>query len=134
MERVNEQDKEGLWDLIWKNQHPADCSKARFLVHFRGVGGFGYQIHLLARELEYAVRSNRVLLFAGIWIFTDPELCPKRDHECYFQPLSSCTLADIAPGFDAEAPPPPECTCTQHRDGVVNMTGAHTYTRSGGNR
>lgn len=52
---------EGL-DVIWKNQHPEDCSKAKFMLAENFYQGFGSEIHVIGQYLTIAISLGRVLL------------------------------------------------------------------------
>ena len=84
---------------LWDMQHPPDCRSARLLVlDFDGFGGdgFGSIVHTTASALAEAFYENRTLVFGGTALpyRPGPWTCPGHDLECYFHPLSSCTLSD----------------------------------------
>ena len=87
---------------IWEHQHPEDCASQNFLLYAgdNSVGhGIGSTLHLATWALAEAMSAGRILLFAatpdGIW--TRGEFCDgyKTFYECYFEPVSSCTLNDL---------------------------------------
>lgn len=99
----------GFWnamEVIWKNQHPPDCSKAKFLVSNGYGSGFGSQVHVEGNGLTIALNTGRVyLMHPGgperlkhfMYWQTDNSHCKsqkKRTLECYYEPWSSCTLQD----------------------------------------
>ena len=92
---------------IWHLQHPADCRTARLLVldfdGFQG-DGFGSIVHSTASALAEAFFENRTLVFGGTALpyKPGPWSCPQHDLECYFRPLSSCTLSDSTPAERAK--------------------------------
>ena len=94
-------------DAIWRNQHPTNCSEAKFLVVQSTLkSGFGSEIHVLGSYLAHAMNLNRALLLHPKSAFewqTDVPFCRHGNDnaesvvlntECYFEPLSSCTLRD----------------------------------------
>ena len=60
-------------EAIWRNQHPADCSKARFLVAEGWPQGFGSEVHVIGVGLAVALKTNRVFIM-------NPEGVPEHDH------------------------------------------------------
>jgi hypothetical protein len=97
-------------DEIWRNQHPKDCSKAKFLITGSHVGGFGSELHVMGAILGLAMEMGRVYLQNPLvpdlqrWEM-DNHHCRsqnKTNLECYYEPWSSCTVFD-AFGPDAMA-------------------------------
>jgi hypothetical protein len=106
--------EEGM-DVIWKNQHPDDCSKAKFLIGGGWESGFGSELHVLGTGLALALKMNRVYLLLATngdsgrmdkmhsinkWQ-VDIDYCRKQNNtnlDCYFEPWSSCTLDDALAG------------------------------------
>jgi hypothetical protein len=95
-------------DEIWRNQHPPDCSKAKYLIAGNHVGGFGSEMHVTGSILALALEMGRVYLQNPIvpdimkWE-SDNQHCRsqnKTNLECYYEPWSSCTVLD-ALGPDA---------------------------------
>lgn len=92
-------------DMLWKNQHPEDCSKAKFLIAEGWPQGFGSEVHVLGVGLAVALRTNRVFMI-------NPEGTPEHDFlnntwqvqnkfcrglgnkksalDCYFEPWTHC--------------------------------------------
>ena len=60
--------------------------------------GFGFEFHAASAALSTAIELNRVLLFAEFLTARyRNDFCRSRGYQtfdCYFEPLSSCTLAD----------------------------------------
>jgi hypothetical protein len=89
---------------IWKNQHPTDCSKAKFLISNNWNGGFGSEIHVAGAALGLAMNLNRVFLQNPFtldnleWQVNNPfcknQSPQKHNLECYYEPWSSCTIHD----------------------------------------
>lgn len=87
-------------ELLWKHQHPEDCSKAQFAVssgHMKG-NGIGSILHVSGFHLAAALEVGRVFMWSATageeW--TDEHTCgSQRNWECHFRAPSSCTLADI---------------------------------------
>jgi len=89
------------FNMIYKNQHPQNCSEAKFLIPpQRSTCGFGCEIHMDGVALAVAMKSGRVLLDATDRITsweTNTTFCKTRNvlgKECYYEPWSSCTLED----------------------------------------
>jgi len=92
--------KAGL-DLIWKNQHPANCSEAKYIVSGGWPYGFGSRIHVEGWGLAIAMELGRVYLQHpdgdNIFWETNNAHCKsqkKATLECYYEPFSSCTIQD----------------------------------------
>jgi len=80
---------------FYRHQHPADCSRAKFLViEVEWPSGFGSTIHVKATMLLLAAQSGRVLIDSPniTWSMTNPKTCKAQDWSCYFAPLTNCTL------------------------------------------
>ena len=87
---------------VWKHQHPKDCASQKFVLYTgdNAAGhGIGSTIHLATWAMAEALAADRVFLFApspeGIW--TQGRFCDGHDtfYNCYFEPVSSCTYADV---------------------------------------
>lgn len=82
-----------FWDL----QHPLDCDRARFLIlseyHHSGIGS---TLHIRALQFMLGLDTNRVIIDdPGImWDHTSKhkEYCASTGFDCYFLPLSNCTV------------------------------------------
>jgi len=92
-------------EVIWKNQHPEDCSTAKFMIAEGWAQGFGSEVHVIGLGLALAVQMGRVYVL-------DPRGPPKtneRDNgwqtqnkfcarqkrktlECYFEPWTHCPI------------------------------------------
>ena len=85
---------------IYQHQHPASCTAARYLVYLTCPNGIGSNIHLMGQALSHAMRLDRVLMVAEDpgHPYYDNSYCPPGTsvHDCYFEPVSSCTWADVA--------------------------------------
>lgn len=87
-------------ELLWKHQHPEDCSKVQFAVsngHMKG-NGIGSILHVSGFHLAAALENNRVFLWSATageeW--TDEHTCgSQRNWECHFRAPSACSLADL---------------------------------------
>jgi hypothetical protein len=88
-------------EAIWNHQHPADCSKAQFLIPTEHGGGFGSELHVLINTLGIAMDMNRVLLLnpllhsQSMWEVESP-FCQSTTigFDCFYEPWSSCTIFD----------------------------------------
>jgi hypothetical protein len=106
--------EEGM-EALWKNQHPEDCSRARFLIGGGFESGFGSEIHVLGSGMALAMKMNRVYMLladrgnsrlmdkmnSNNRFQVDIEYCrnqSKLNLDCYYEPWSSCTLQDALQG------------------------------------
>jgi hypothetical protein len=87
-------------DRIYRHQHPADCSKAKFLVSEGYRSGFGSHIHVIGAGLTLAINLGRVFIMQPplykYWE-TNTEFCKCQkieSMECYFRRLTNCSLHD----------------------------------------
>ena len=97
-------------EKIWFNQHPVNCSRAKFLIINDWYdGGFGSQMHVMGAALGLALNFGRVLLqipvaHAKLQWQVNSTFClfgnSKKNLECYYEPWSSCSVFD-ALGPDA---------------------------------
>lgn len=90
---------------IYNHQHPRECDKASYLVvSGEWNGGFGSAIHVKARVLLLAMQTGRVLIDAdnNRWRFSSPETCERTSMECYFAPMTHCSLEK---GWKGQAEP-----------------------------
>ena len=85
--------------VIHRHQHPASCAGAHFLLYRPCHLGIGANIHVMGQVLSLAMRMGRVLVLEADDAHPyfesgrcDPALS---HHECYFEPVSACTLADV---------------------------------------
>lgn len=89
-------------DIIWRNQNPPDCSKAKYMIVEKWYQGIGSELHVTGLALAYAIEQGRVLLHEyhddREWRFYNPhcESLGIRNYDCYFEPLSRCTYEDFA--------------------------------------
>eukprot|EP00759_Apiculatamorpha_spiralis_P016119 PhF_6_TR22503/c0_g1_i2/m.31909 len=88
--------------LIYNQQHPEDCTKARLLVLlYRNTGcGVGCQLLHVVSSLKAAILMNRTLVVPeNNWRSAKGTYCLDSDgFECYFKPISPCrvTHAEVA--------------------------------------
>lgn len=87
--------------VIYENQHPKNCSTAKFLISpQRKTCGFGCEIHLDGVALALALKSGRVLLDTADRVLSwevNNTFCQsnnERGKTCYYEPWSSCSLED----------------------------------------
>lgn len=85
-------------EIIWKNQNPPDCSKAKYLITEPFLQGVGSEMHVYGVGLGIAIETGRVFLQQGgwSWRFKNAHCASqnKLNMECYYMPLSKCTLHD----------------------------------------
>jgi len=102
-------------EAIWKNQHPEDCSKAKFLFSGGFESGFASEFHVVGSGLALALELGRVYMMipdamqsgiatkmdsANRWQVDNPH-CRKQNNtnlDCFFEPWSSCTFEDAIKG------------------------------------
>jgi hypothetical protein len=86
--------------VIWKNQHPPDCKKAKYLIAEGFHQGYGSELHVYGVVLALAVDMGRVFLQKGGWTWRfKNKFCEsqgKKSLECYYHPWTPCTLEDAA--------------------------------------
>jgi hypothetical protein len=90
-------DSETLQRALWARQHPADCSPSRlYVIDFDHTAGPGSYLHVFASCFMHALESGRTVVIAPghDWIMTSKNttMCGSRSLECYFLPLSNCTV------------------------------------------
>jgi len=80
---------------VHKNQNPPNCSQANYLIRgFTHWIGFGANVALTVESTMYiALYSHRIMLLDPNTPFRHSH-CEEKTWECYFQPLSHCTIAD----------------------------------------
>ena len=86
---------------IWQHQHPPNCSEAKFLV-FQTRLGIGAYIDQIGGALGLALNLDRVLIldFQETWTkgsLGGTDYCRGLQtlDNCYFEPLSTCTVEDV---------------------------------------
>jgi len=93
-------------EAVYKHQHPADCSKAKFLISGMYESGFGSELHVIGVGLAAAMNLNRVYIMnphrkmdsMNHWP-VDVPFCHKQGKDklnldCYYEPWSNCTIHD----------------------------------------
>jgi len=85
---------------IWRHQHPKNCSDEKFIV-YEALGpehGIGTILHALGVALQAALNLNRILVLnpQPNYEWVNGWFCQNTStlDECYFEPLSSCTVHD----------------------------------------
>jgi hypothetical protein len=83
--------------MIWEHQHPADCSKAKFLLYLANPPtGIGSVIHHMSTALQAALDSGRVFAeIPGSNFLTWDQYCSQEQRtlgSCYFAPLTNCSV------------------------------------------
>jgi hypothetical protein len=101
-------------EMIWRNQHPENCSDAKFLISGDWEQGFGSEIHVYGAGLAIALNMKRVFILipnqmdSGIMdkmhsvnrFQVDTDFCRKQSKEnleCYYEPITSCKITDALP-------------------------------------
>eukprot|EP00435_Cladocopium_sp_Y103_P056160 s363_g18.t2 len=79
---------------IWEHQHPADCSKIKYMAFYHTPAGIGSQLHLLGQALALAMHLGRILVIPNKDSqrhFEDPTFCPgEAGWHCWFQHITWC--------------------------------------------
>jgi hypothetical protein len=102
-------------EAIYRNQHPADCSKAKFLIAKGWDQGFGSEIHVIGLGLAVAMEMNRVYVINpegptasslndNRWQVNN-DYCKglgKDTLECYYEPWTNCSFEDALAGKSIE--------------------------------
>lgn len=85
---------------IWKHQHPKSCRDKKFIV-YEALGpehGIGTILHALGVALQAALNLDRILVLnpQPNYEWVNGWFCQNTNalDECYFEPLSSCTVDD----------------------------------------
>lgn len=106
--------EEGM-EAIWKNQHPEDCSTAKYLISGGFESGFGSEFHVIGVGLAMAMNMGRVYVMfpdhgdsslmakmdSNNRFQVDIDYCKKQGKlslDCYYEPWSSCTIEDALKG------------------------------------
>ena len=95
-------------EKLWQHQNPQSCKGKKFLIWPGHLGGgFGSNIHVEASILAIAMNHDRIYVrhpvwFNGQWPFQFPfcKSVHNRTYDCYYEPVSSCTLTDVFPSYD----------------------------------
>uniref|UniRef100_A0A0G4HXT5 Transmembrane protein n=1 Tax=Chromera velia CCMP2878 TaxID=1169474 RepID=A0A0G4HXT5_9ALVE len=92
-------------EFIYKNQHPASCAEAQYIISNIAPSGFGSEMHQFGAVLGNALRMGRVFVYhAGAgssWVGNSPSFCGKsKGLDCLFRPVSNCTLDDAMKSKD----------------------------------
>ncbi|GFR52993.1 hypothetical protein Agub_g15683 [Astrephomene gubernaculifera] len=77
---------------IYANQHPKDCSKAKYLLYHVQPNGIGAVFHVTGVALELALDLGRVFVEApGSFLASSPECGGNNTLDsCYFLPFAGC--------------------------------------------
>lgn len=85
---------------IWQHQHPSTCVDKKFLV-YEALGpehGIGSILHAMGVALQAALNLDRILVLypQPAFEWTNGLFCQGTStlDQCYFEPLSNCTVAD----------------------------------------
>ena len=93
-------------EAVYKHQHPADCSTAKFLISGMYESGFGSELHVIGVGLATAMNLNRVYIMnphrkmdsSNDWQVNIPFCHKQGKHklnlDCYYEPWSNCTIHD----------------------------------------
>ena len=117
---------------IWQHQHPEDCSGRSFLLYAIDGGdthGIGSTLHYATWALAKAIELDRILLFVptpdGPW--TQGKYCEgfRSMHDCYFEPESTCLLADVMGNTSLSAVPRLDESVLQHDQRLLQCDILH---------
>ena len=87
-----------IQQLFWDMQHPANCDRSRFLIlsvyHKSGIGS---TLHMRAIQFMLGMDTNRIVIDDPgiVWDHTSSkkEYCFSTGFDCYFLPLTNCTIS-----------------------------------------
>jgi len=86
-------------EMISKLQNPRDCSQTRAFVFSWNdwAWGLGNSMHWMLAAFTWSIKRNRTFIMAenDTWIYVDKEACPSCSYNCYFLPLSNCSVASL---------------------------------------
>jgi hypothetical protein len=82
---------------LWRRQHPADCSTAKlYILDFQHKEGPGSYLHMFTVCFMQGLDSGRTVVLSPqlVWDWTsaNSKHCQERSLQCYFLPLSNCTV------------------------------------------
>jgi len=89
-----------MQNMIWKKQHPPDCTKAKlYLYRYQAPGqGVASVIHTLSAALGLALRNNFVMVPVGDFHYAERmKDCAEANLDCFFHSITNCTLYDVDP-------------------------------------
>lgn len=92
---------------LFARQHPRSCHDSKFVVMGMFMAGIGSLVHKVSFGLAVAHELGRVLVINDTVgaEYTQPEFCGGvTSLECFFLPLSNCSLHDV---YAAHGPPQP---------------------------
>ncbi|KAG0576738.1 hypothetical protein KC19_5G104100 [Ceratodon purpureus] len=108
--------------VIWNHQHPSSCHDKKFLL-YAALGrdhGIGSSVHVAGVALQAALNLNRILVLSPQPNFewNNGEYCKGMDtiDECYFEPLSSCTIYDVLGGMEVSNERFPELNVDTYKE------------------
>jgi hypothetical protein len=123
-------------EIIYRHQHPVDCSKVNYMISGGSRTSFAWGIHLEAYGLGVAMTMNRVYLpnpylhSSNKWKLP-PEICGKANNtwDCYFEPWTNCSWEDMTAvrgdrnltTISRESPELANETVIDHPDRVVEL-------------
>jgi len=87
---------------IYENQHPKNCSSANYILRGFQERSFGCNFDwVIVSSLVLTLRSNRVFVIDTQEPFWQAG-CPTKDWDCYYEPISNCTVKDVEGVVQAE--------------------------------
>ena len=92
--RANE-GRRKLQAALERSMNPSDCNGNKILVWAGHRHGIGSQIRSLMASLAFALKTNRALIVAGETTYVDKKICNTGTLQCYFKPISHCSLESI---------------------------------------
>ncbi len=89
---------EEAMEMIWRNQNPQDCHKAKYIILDGWMQGYGSEIHIYGVGLAVALDMGYVVLQKGGWMWRfNNKFCESQGQktlDCYYVPWSKCTIRD----------------------------------------
>lgn len=89
---------EEAMEMIYRNQNPPDCQKAKYIILDGWMQGYGSEIHIYGVGLAVALDMGYVVLQKGGWMWRfNNKFCESQGQktlDCYYVPWSRCSIRD----------------------------------------
>lgn len=100
-------------EYLIKRQMNGDEKTCRTYAFDQGLNprihtGLGSRITIMQATFANTLMQDEETVYTvpGDWLWTDPDVCPERDHECYFQTLTNCENQNVVGTFEKNHNPP----------------------------
>lgn len=94
--------KKYLLQVIYNNQNPKDCKKAKYLICPLKACGFGCSLHHYFHCFNYALYSNRVVYFEFEKDSKYKEILQPSSDKCKLSEIELSNLVQYTPNIDAQ--------------------------------